>query len=146
LCALPIKKITAQFNGWSQQENTTVDAIYPEDPSFVAEINGTVIGAVVIHKRDEARWDIKLLYVSGGHRLSGYGRALINAVCDFVGPGVELHVKATIGGQGVFQKFGFQAGNEFLNWKYLGRVLINAPHPMSAIGKNGHRADTSAGR
>ena len=81
---------------FAQQENTSVDAIYPEDPSFVAEINGTVIGAAVIHKTDATHWEIKLLYISGGHRLSGYGRALINAICDFVGPGVELHVKATI--------------------------------------------------
>jgi ribosomal protein S18 acetylase RimI-like enzyme len=103
-----------------QQENTPVEAIFPSsDTVFVAEIRGDIVGAIVAHKRDDTHWQLTLCYVTGGQRRSGIGRALVNAVIDHVGPGIELQVKATIGGQGFYQKLGFQAGNEFLCWKYL---------------------------
>ena len=106
-----IQKFAMAF---AQTENCAVDVIRPEDPSFVAEINGNVIGAAVVNKRGEDWW-LTLLYISGGHRLSGYGRALIEAVENFVGPGIEIKAKATIGTQTYFQHLDWRP-IDFLVW------------------------------
>jgi N-acetylglutamate synthase-like GNAT family acetyltransferase len=107
-----IQKMAFAF---AKQENVSVDAIYPSDQSFVAEIDGTVIGAIVAHKHDATHWEIKLLYISGGHRLSGTGRALLKALENFVGPDIEIKVKATIGTQTYFQHLGWKP-IDFLVW------------------------------
>lgn len=69
-------------------------------------------------KTDDTHYQLVLIYVSGGYRKSGYGRALFNAVVEHVGHGIELQAKATINTQSyLYQKLNFQAGNEFLNRK-----------------------------
>ena len=67
------------------------------DQVFVAEIGAAIVGAAVVHKHDDAHWQLTLLYVTGGHRLSGIGRALVHAVIDHTDPDVELFVSSTIG-------------------------------------------------
>jgi hypothetical protein len=99
---------------FAQKENAAVNAIYPEDKIFVAETGNAVVGAIVAHKHDATHWEIQLLYVSGGFR-GGTGRALLKALDDFAGSGVEIKAKATIGTQSYLQHLGWKP-IDFLVW------------------------------
>jgi GNAT superfamily N-acetyltransferase len=104
---------------YAQAEHTGIE-IRPSDQSFVAVLDGNIIGTAVARRTDDTHWQLILIYVSGGHRRGGVGRALFDAVVEHVGHGIELQAKATMDTQSyLYQKLNFQAGNEFLVWKYL---------------------------
>ena len=95
----------------AQQESTAAEAIPTEAHIFVAEIGAAIAGMAVVHKHGAAHAKLTHLYVTGGHRLSGIGKALVRAVIDYIGSGIELELlvsSTNLGAQAFYQKVSFQ--------------------------------------
>ena len=97
-----------------QQESTAVADI-PSGRIFVAELAGAIVGmAIVDHEK------LSHVYVSGGYRLGGIGRALVRAVVDHIGTGFELELVVSsqnLGAHAFYKRLGFQQADG-LAWKY----------------------------
>ncbi len=57
---------------------------------FVCEVDGKIVGFVAMDKYSSDAVQLTHLYVSGGYRMSGIGRALVDMALQSLGPDVEV--------------------------------------------------------